>query len=408
MHPPYDHNSSKSNALEQGLEWLYSTQMFGIKLGLENITRLLRESECFPSSRSKVIQVVGTNGKGSTCAFIESVAQAQGIRAGLFTSPHLIEFSERIRINGSNIAEHELAEHLLYFKDLVADWDPHPTFFELSLAVAMRHFTRNQCEIIILEAGMGGRLDATSAIPKDLALITPIGMDHQNYLGDTLTAIAGEKGAVMRKGIPCISAPQEKEARIELKHIASETRCSIDFIAEPFRGLPLGLEGEHQAWNAALALEALTRLLGPGNLRYDSVQAGLANVRWLGRFQVIESEGNTTILDCAHNVPAARALVTQWKNRFGDTKGHLVFGAAQDKNIHDVLQLLLPIAKSVEVYKLQNPRGETSENLEVIVNKLAPELPCCQISELTQHKKTELTLIAGSVFLVGEWLENNP
>ena len=158
-----------SSDLSPALDWLYSSQMFGIKLGLENITRLLRESECFPPHRTKVIQVVGTNGKGSTSAFMESVAQAHGLRVGLFTSPHLIHFSERMRVNGLNIPDQELTEHLLFFKALVADWDPHPTFFELSLAVAMRHFISSQCELIILcllYTSPSPRDGATSRMPS--------------------------------------------------------------------------------------------------------------------------------------------------------------------------------------------------------------------------------------------------
>ena len=394
-----------SSDLSPALDWLYSSQMFGIKLGLENITRLLRESECFPPHRTKVIQVVGTNGKGSTSAFMESVAQAHGLRVGLFTSPHLIHFSERMRVNGLNIPDQELTEHLLFFKALVADWDPHPTFFELSLAVAMRHFISSQCELIILEAGMGGRLDATTAVPKDLAVITPIGLDHQQYLGDTLSLIAAEKAAIMRQDIPCVSAPQEREAALTLQQVASQTRCPLEFVSAPFSGLPLGLAGEHQAWNAALALEALNTLLGAGNLRYDSVQAGLEQVQWLGRFQVIQGEDSVTVLDCAHNVPAAQALVAQWQAQFGDQKAHLIFGAAADKNISDVLSLLLPLCSSVEVYKLQNPRGESTENLQAIVQELAPDCPCAPLECLAEAQEAPLRLVVGSVFLAGEWLD---
>jgi len=397
---------SLSDDLNNAIDWLYSTQMFGIKLGLDNITRLLKEAECFPSGRTKVVQVVGTNGKGSTCAFLESLAQAHGLRTGMFTSPHLIHFRERIRVHGVEISDTELSEHLNYFKKLVADWDPHPTFFELSVAIAMRHFLRHRCELIILEAGMGGRLDATTAIPKDLVLVTPIGMDHQQHLGDNLTKIAEEKAAVMRKGTPCISSPQTEEARKTLLQIAGETRCPIDFITQPILGLPIALPGEHQAWNAHLAIEGLTAILGPASLRYDSVRNGLSQVSWRGRFQIIENGDRVTVLDCAHNVPAAEALVTQWKSEFQDKKCHLIFGAASDKNIPSILELILPLANSVEVYTLANSRGETTENLKEAVSKIAPNLQCKELTNLTDHSQSERLLVVGSVFLVGEWLEH--
>ena len=162
----------------EAIDWLYSTQNFGIKLGLENPTRLLREYLAFPSYKTKVIQVAGTNGKGSTCAFIDSLARAASYRTGLFTSPHLISYRERARVNGAMIPEEEVTRHLNALRDLVSDWENHPTFFELTLALAMRYFKDSECELIILEVGMGGRYDATTAIPTDANVITPIAVSY--------------------------------------------------------------------------------------------------------------------------------------------------------------------------------------------------------------------------------------
>ena len=155
------------------IDWLYSTQFFGVKLGLANPKRMLREYLAFPPPRTKIIHVAGTNGKGSTCAFIDSVARAAGTRTGLFTSPHLVRYSERIRVAGMEITEDEISRHLTALRALVTDWDPHPTFFEISLALALRHFSERNCELVILETGMGGRLDATTAVPADVA-VTPV------------------------------------------------------------------------------------------------------------------------------------------------------------------------------------------------------------------------------------------
>ncbi len=390
--------------LPEAIDWLYSTQMFGIKLGLDNITRLLNESLSFPSAKTKVVQIVGTNGKGSTSAFLESVARAHGIRTGLFTSPHLITFNERTRVNGLNIPDEDLLTLLNFFKDLVADWDPHPTFFELSLAIAMKYFKDRECELIILEAGMGGRLDATSAVPKDVAVITPIGLDHQEYLGDTLADIAGEKGAIMRPNVPCITAPQEPAAIQTLHQIASETRCDLTTIRNPIEGYHLGLQGEHQKWNAALAIEALCAI--KPDLNYASVAEGLQTVSWPGRFQELNIEDHLVILDCSHNVPAITALINQWQARFGQTKAHLIFGAARDKNIEGVLTLLLPLCQSVEVYQLKNPRAESTANLASLVRQLSPELPCRELDSLDSATIQPHTLITGSVFLAGETLEH--
>ena len=187
---------------KQALAWLYSLQRFGIKLGLENTERLLRELRISlgsaPASRAvsgaspetsaapKVIHVAGTNGKGSVCAMIDSILRAQGYRTGLFTSPHLVTFRERIRVNGEIVTEEAVASGLTAIRDLVTDWEPHPTFFEVTTALALRCFSEAKIDTVILEIGMGGRLDATNAIQSDVSVITPIDFDHEKWLGQSL------------------------------------------------------------------------------------------------------------------------------------------------------------------------------------------------------------------------------
>lgn len=399
--------SDKERRLKEEIDWLYSTQFFGIKLGLENIKKLLSELDCYPSDKTRVIQVAGTNGKGSTSAFIESVARAHGVKTGLFTSPHLIEFSERIRVSGENISDESLLSLIEHVKGTVSAWDPHPTFFELSLALAMRHFLSEGCELIILETGMGGRLDATTAVPKDLSVLTPIGLDHQQYLGETLSEITGEKAAIMRSSKPCVSSLQEGEAVQVIEKVAQEKGSPLTWVTKPLNdNYSLGLYGEHQRWNATLALEAL-RQLGTITLTEERISQGLKEVQWLGRFQRIKNPAGEIILDCCHNVPAAQELVKAWQHSFGTKKAHLTFGAAQDKNIKEVLRVLLPILSSAEVYTLDNPRGESAEILKTLINELAPELPCEVIDELSELEERPLNLITGSLFLVGEWLQLN-
>src|SRR5205085_12270695 len=204
----------------------YSRQRFGIKLGLENIQRLLDEccsgvgkpGRCFASvtgvkrpasaSTPKVIHVAGTNGKGSVCAMIDSICRAQGYRTGLFISPHLVTFRERIRVNGEMISEEAVADGLTTIRHLLAGWDPHPTFFEIITALALKHFRDANIDIAILETGLGGRLDATNAVQSDVSVITPIGIDHEEWLGHTLREIAGEKAGIIKPGVPVVSASQ--------------------------------------------------------------------------------------------------------------------------------------------------------------------------------------------------------
>ena len=189
------------------LDWLFSTQFFGIKLGLDNTRKLLAAAGA-DRINATVVHVAGTNGKGSTCAMIEALARAQGYVTGLFTSPHLVDFSERIRVNGDMITPDALAEEISFLKQLAEGWEQPPTFFELALAVALRHFRKNSVNFIILETGLGGRLDATNAVPKDIAVLAPIGLDHQQYLGDTLEEIAAEKAAIIAPGKPSVTAVQ--------------------------------------------------------------------------------------------------------------------------------------------------------------------------------------------------------
>ena len=269
---------------QEAINWLYSTQTFGVKLGLEQPTRLLREYLAFPPASTKVIHVAGTNGKGSVCALAESVARTAGYRTGLFTSPHLVSYTERIRVSGVEIDDDTTATHLTAIRELVSSWENHPTFFEITLAVAMRHFRDRGCEIIILETGMGGRLDATSAVPSDVAVITPIALDHQQWLGDTLAEIAGEKAAIVRRGKHAFSAAQAPEARKVIAETANQTQAILEFIEEPLQGYTLGLHGTHQQENAALALSAV-HACGV-DLNFETVKHGLSHAKHAGRFEV--------------------------------------------------------------------------------------------------------------------------
>src|SRR5205085_72401 len=185
---------------KEALAWLYSLQRFGIKLGLENIRRLITEMHV-DLGGARVIHVAGTNGKGSVCAMIDSLCRAQGYRTGLFISPHLVTFRERIRVNGEMISEDAVADGLTIIRDLIADWDPHPTFFEITTALALKHFSEARIDVVVLETGLGGRLDATNAVQSDVSVITPIGLDHEEWLGNTLAQIAGEKAGIIKPGV---------------------------------------------------------------------------------------------------------------------------------------------------------------------------------------------------------------
>lgn len=396
-----------SNSSE-ALDWLYNTQLFGMKLGLEGITRLLRACGLAPlvdgaPNAPQVIHVAGTNGKGSTCAMMESIARASGYKTGMFTSPHLVSFHERLRVNNAMIGDADLCRLIQKLHDLTRDWDPCPTFFELTTALALLHFTEQGCELILLETGMGGRLDATNAIAKSVAVLVPIGLDHTQYLGDTLAAIAGEKAGIVTRDIPVICAPQEVEAMEVIRQRCAEMGSELQLIDSPCE-LPLGLAGKHQARNAALAVAAVKAL---PDFRGDeaSIAQGLLNARWAGRFELAEHAGKSLILDGAHNPHAMRALVETWKASYAGTKPCCIFAAAEDKDVGAVLELLAPMVGRWVLPVVQSPRIAAPLVMADAIksHSSAPITTCASLSEaLTQLSADAPNLLCGSLFLVGE------
>ncbi|WAC19948.1 bifunctional folylpolyglutamate synthase/dihydrofolate synthase [Luteolibacter sp. SL250] len=387
----------------ESIAWLFSTQMFGIKLGLEGPRRLLKEYLAHPAHGVTVIHVAGTNGKGSTCAMIDSIARSSGKRTGLFTSPHLIDYRERIKVSGVDIPEEACADMLTELRGLCERLETHPTFFEITLALAMRWFRERECEVIILETGMGGRLDATTAVQADIAVITPIGLDHTQWLGDTLELVAAEKAGIFVPGKPAVSSPQDPAARRVLEVEANESRSPLEFVTEPLLGYGVALPGEHQKWNAALAVAALFKCGLP--LNSDIIRHGLASVRWPGRFERFEVDGRAVILDGAHNPHAARVLVETWDAEFPDQKAALVFSAVSSKDIAGILAPIAPLASEIFICPVDTPRATPVEEIAAALpegaspHRLFPDFP----SAFAAAKESGPTvLVAGSLFLVGD------
>jgi dihydrofolate synthase/folylpolyglutamate synthase len=384
----------------EAIDWLFSTQLFGIKLGLDGPRQLLKEFLAYPAHQVQVIHVAGTNGKGSTCAMIDSIARACGRRTGLFTSPHLIDFRERIKVSGQEIPEEACATLLTEIRTLCERMSQHPTFFEISLVVAMRWFRLRECELIILETGMGGRFDATTAVPADVCVITPIGMDHMQYLGNSLAEIAREKAGIMVSGKPVISALQEASAQAVLETEANELRSPLEFIDAPLLGYPMALHGIHQKWNAALAVAALHRAKLP--LNSDSVRYGLANVSWPGRFEEIQPG---IILDGAHNPQSAGILAETWNSEFSGQKAALIFSAVAAKDIRGILEKLAPLAVKIFLCPVNTARAVDASELATQLPEGAPPHACFatfQDAFTAAEQENVPILIAGSLFLVGE------
>jgi dihydrofolate synthase / folylpolyglutamate synthase len=406
---------------KEALAWLYSLQRFGIKLGLENIRRLLdelglgsarasrpgsRRGEAFasPKTSGKVIHVAGTNGKGSVCAMIDSICRAQGYRTGLFTSPHLMTFRERIRVNGEMISEDAVADGLITIRNLVADWDPHPTFFEVTTALALNCFFEANIDVVILETGIGGRLDATNAFPSDVSVITQIDFDHEEWLGNTLTEIASEKAGIIKPGIPVVCARQRPEAEKVIRARAAEREAPLQFVTESYDGSPVALRGHHQKQNAAVAIAAIHA----AQIHIDdkATARGLASIEWPARFQKWDER---TIIDGAHNPAAACMLAETWREVFDDQKATLVLAILSDKNLRGICEALAPITDSVVLPRILSERAALPEELAKILSTLTPPLPYSITSSVGEalslaRAKRNPIVITGSLHFAGEVL----
>lgn len=383
----------------EALSWLYSTQQHGIKLGLENIQLLL---DHLPTPTSKIIHVAGTNGKGSVCATIDSIARAQGWKCGLYTSPHLVNFRERIRIQGQMISEKEVMAGLKEIRQIIESLAIEPTFFEIATALALAYFARADLDLVILETGMGGRLDATNALRASVSVITPISMDHQQWLGPTLSAIASEKAGIIKNGVPVVSAPQAKSAERVLRETAQLKQTTIDFVFSYLEGFKLGLAGSHQKNNAAVSLDALRKAgLPPSD---NAIKVGLASVEWPGRFQ---SVADRFILDGAHNQAATDRLAQTWAETHGAFKPTIIFGALADKDLRAICKSLLSFAGNFIVVPVKNPRSAQPKQIHMLLASLgAQSKVVANLEEALQvvNDNPGPVLVTGSLFLVGETL----
>ncbi len=409
------------------LSRLESLDLRGVRLGLAAIDAVC-ERLGRPERRVPSVLVAGTNGKGSTAATLSSIAAAGGIRAGLYTSPHLVEVTERIRIGADDVLAEELDRAL---GEVFAAADRAPavpvTYFEAMTAAAFVAFARRGLELAILEVGLGGRLDATNVSPAILAVITSISLDHVEDLGPTIARIALEKAGVFRPGRPALVASRlpealavfddaARQAGATLHRMLDETRIEAD---EPslsgtrFRlTTPLGtyelatpLSGRHQAENAATAVRA-AELLAPA-LRLDdgAIAQGVASVRWPGRLESFPVRGRTVLVDGCHNADGAAALATFIAG--AGLRPDLVFGAMADKDIESMGTELTPVVRRIRLVPAGSPRAASPEEL---VRRFAPGRPDAAASpgleaaleELLADVSSETIIVAGSLYLVGE------
>ena len=398
-------SSSIQQQEKAALEWLYGTQLFGIKLGLEN-TRKLMGVLGLPMAGQKFFHIAGTNGKGSVCAFLHSLLRAAGENAGLFTSPHLIHFRERIRDAERCITTAEIVRGIETLRKVCTGWDPHPTFFELAFVLGMDWFRKRKRGWVVLETGLGGRLDATNFVKPEVCIITSISLDHQQQLGGTLREIATEKAGIIKPGVPVVTLKQVPEVMQVLTATAQERGAPLTVVTNPPRGYQIGLFGAHQLWNAGLAVAAFK---AAGFKATEPVlRDGLSKIEWPARFQRLEND--RIVIDGAHNPDSAVTLVRSWQQAFPGTKAAIVFGGATGKDTRAVMRALQPIAAEWHFCAFDSPRAvPVAELRDELLTLFGKAVTCHTHGDVEKALKAARhqdgrVLITGSLYLAGEAL----
>jgi dihydrofolate synthase/folylpolyglutamate synthase len=388
-----------NTAYNAAIDWLFGTQYRGVKLGLENIRALLKAMG-EPQDALRFIHVAGTNGKGSVCAMVDSICRTAGIKTGLFTSPHLIRFSERIQINGLPIDDADFVLGINRIRTLI-DEERHPTFFEITTALAFDYFRSQGVDLVVLETGLGGRLDATNVVHPLVSVLTAIDMDHQKWLGATLGEIAAEKAGIIKPGVPIVSGPQFAEVRSVLEQIAAKLSAPISYAEIPVNDLSIGLAGSYQRLNAAIAVSAIRQARIQASP--EALKEGLANVYWPGRFQRIEER---MVLDGAHNPAAAKCLVETWKECVGPERATVIFGGLFDKDLQGMILALSPLAARFLIVPIRSQRAAPPADIERYVPKPLSATRCASVAQALDlaGRLSERVLVTGSLFLVGETL----
>lgn len=411
---------------QESIDYLYGLQKYGIKFGLNSTERLLARVGN-PHKKLRFIHIAGTNGKGSTAAILSSVLRKHGLKTGLYTSPHLVRFTERFRIDDKEVS----AQRILSVFDKIRstlDGDQPPTFFEMVTAMAFLYFAEEETDWVIAETGMGGRLDATNVITPEISIITNVAFDHQEFLGKTLASIAREKAGIIKQGVPVVTGALQPVVQGVLKTACMNLgaplyRFKSDFkvrrnpngsfqyhgIRNQWQALKVNLMGPHQLGNTALALAALDVLEEKKliDLKPDIVSDALQEVKWPARLEILGTKP-LILLDGAHNPQGAEALRDALRESFKYDKLHLVLGIMADKDIRGILRRLLPMAETAIFTKPRYVRAANPEELRKMARPFIQKYyvipdPVTAIQEARQlARPDDLICIAGSLYFAGE------
>ena len=410
-------SSSDGVTYADAIQFLYDLRWFGAKFGLANTFKLAALAGN-PHDRLRFIHVAGTNGKGSTCAMLESIYRAAGLRVGLFTSPHLVAFGERIQVDRVPIGEADVVAGIEALRPWLGQFPEgeHPTFFEVVTVMALRHFAAHQCDLVVWETGLGGRLDSTNIVTPLASVITNIQYDHQKWLGETLASIAGEKAGIIKPGVPVITGADAPEALAVIAARARELGAPLTLVrpAEahlpPLDTLPLPLLGRHQRMNAAVALAAARALTPQIPVTEEVLHTGLCRVHWAGRLQLItRPSGQKVLLDGAHNMGGAEILASALADFFPLASPALVLGILQDKDWAAMCHILAPRAGRILLVPVHSERSAAPRELAAACRAANPRAPILELASLSAALQAiaadPFAVIAGSLYLVGEAME---
>jgi dihydrofolate synthase/folylpolyglutamate synthase len=413
---------------QESLDYLYSLARLGIKLGLENTTRLL---DYFgnPQLKTPTVHIAGTNGKGSTAAFVESILRASGYRAGLYTSPHILDFRERIQVDRQLIAPEEMIHWIATLKQVSEKLKLSPTFFEFSTLLAFLHFDRQETDWNVIEVGMGGRLDSTNLCQGRVCIITPISRDHESSLGSRLSQIAQEKAAIIKHPCTVICGSQKEEVIQVIQdqsrsHKASLLQLGQDFQVDTqshspqgqvfdfngheiwYKGLEIALAGRHQSVNAGLAVAACTALTDP-SVTEQTIRQGLKSAVWSGRMEMCGSSPSL-ILDGAHNLDSFEKLTAFLSEFFSQKRKIWVLGIMKDKPLAEITALISDYADHIVATQPKSDRSTPPEQIrEAFTNfnkpiDLANEIPLALDRAYQAADPDDLIVVTGSLFTVAE------
>ena len=400
------------------IRFLYGLRLHGLKLGLENTQRLAGWVGR-PQDRLRFIHVAGTNGKGSTCAMLESIYRRAGLRVGLFTSPHLVSFRERVQVDRRWITEAEVVAAVEQLRPLLDRFpsDHPPTFFEVVTVLALCHFAERHCDLVIWETGMGGRLDATNIVQPLASLITNIQLDHQHWLGSTRAAIAAEKAGIIKPGVPALTTTDDPEALAVIRQAAARVDAPLSVVPDAEStacGLPsdwpVPLQGRHQRTNAALALATVRALQTHLPVADRIAQEGLASVQWPGRMQLVrQTTGPDVLLDAAHNLSGMEALLRTLTAEYPQCRPAFILGMLRDKDWEAMGALAASQATRIFLVPVQSERSASPDELAAACQRVRPDAvviprPSLAAALAAAHDEP-LVVVAGSLYLVGEATE---